>query len=68
MLDDGNHAQACFVAHSLGSTAVSWMLHDAAGKVGVGVGIAVGKGKGGGVVVAVAIVRMGVGVDVGVGM
>lgn len=32
MLDDGNHAQACFVAHSLGSTAVSWMLHDAAGE------------------------------------
>ena len=59
MLDDGNHPQACFVAHSLGSTAVSWMLHDAAGKVGVVVG---GVG-----VVRVVVVRVVVGVRVWVG-
>ena len=32
MLDDGQHTQACFVAHSLGTTAVSWMLHDTEGE------------------------------------
>ena len=32
MLDDGQHPQACFVAHSLGTTAVSWMLHDPVGE------------------------------------
>jgi len=32
VLDEGKHATACFVAHSLGSTAVSWMLHSPAGK------------------------------------
>eukprot|EP01039_Chlorochromonas_danica_P010505 gene10505-11636_t len=30
-LDTFGHAQACFVAHSLGSSLVSWMLHDAVG-------------------------------------
>ena len=32
VLDDGGHPTACFVAHSLGTTAISWMLHSAAGK------------------------------------
>ena len=32
MLNADGHAQACFAAHSLGSTAVSWMLHDDEGK------------------------------------
>jgi len=31
MLNDGHHPQACFVAHSLGTTALSWMLHDPIG-------------------------------------
>ena len=72
MLDDGNHPQACFVAHSLGSTAVSWMLHDAAGKVGVVVGgvvvvvrVVVGVKVWVGEVVVVGV-RVGVGVGVGI--
>jgi len=32
MLNADGHEQACFAAHSLGSTAVSWMLHDDEGK------------------------------------
>ena len=31
MLDEDNHSQACFVAHSLGTTAVSWMVKDPEG-------------------------------------
>ena len=27
LLDDDGHDKACMVAHSLGTTAVSWMLH-----------------------------------------
>ena len=30
-LDDDGHAKACMVAHSLGTTAVSWMLHHPEG-------------------------------------
>ena len=56
MLDDGNHAQACFVAHSLGSTAVSWMLHDAAGTETVGVGVGGGGWEGVGVGVGEVVV------------
>ena len=36
LLDVDGHAQACFLTHSLGSTAVSWMLHDTAAKSRVG--------------------------------
>jgi hypothetical protein len=35
VLDEGHHPTACFVAHSLGTTAVSWMLHSAVGKTKV---------------------------------
>lgn len=35
LLDEGGHPTACFVAHSLGSTAVSWMLHNTIGKTKV---------------------------------
>jgi len=28
VLDYHNHPKACFLTHSLGSTAVSWMLHN----------------------------------------
>lgn len=32
MLSAYGHEQACFVAHSLGTSALSWMLHDPIGK------------------------------------
>ena len=35
ILDENDHPTACFVAHSLGTTAVSWMLHSAVGKAKV---------------------------------
>jgi len=35
LLDEGGHPTACFVAHSLGSTVVSWMLHNTIGKAKV---------------------------------
>lgn len=32
MLDDYHHESACFVAHSLGTVLVPWMLHDSRGR------------------------------------
>jgi hypothetical protein len=31
ILDHDKHPQACFAAHSLGTTLVSWMLHHPTG-------------------------------------
>mmetsp|Transcript_12838 Transcript_12838/g.12916 ORF Transcript_12838/g.12916 Transcript_12838/m.12916 type:complete len:293 (+) Transcript_12838:185-1063(+) len=36
LLDNDHHQKACFLTHSLGSTAVSWMLHDNNAKKRVG--------------------------------
>lgn len=32
VLDDDQHPEACFLGHSLGTTAISWMLHSSEGK------------------------------------